>query len=581
MPDSSAARFVTDHEYVLRDDQYLISRTDLEGRILYANPAFVEVSGYDKDELYGAHHNIVRHPGMPRGAFADLWATLKSGRRWSGMVKNRRKNGDFYWVFATVVPVIEHGECVSYASVRVKPSRDQIEVAEAAYIALCDEEDGLGRAHVGVSGGRLGPRGWRALLPGSDRFSLGGTLGVRSLASGAVALGAIAATAWAARHADAVPASLTPYFLPGILTIGALAILGTHFAVWRAAVRSLTGPTHTTDQIATGNLLRDVDSEWDGGHGAASRLTLSMDIMRKSLISITYDVAQSVGKLRGEAHAITQSNEALRHGTLEQNALLDAADGRMGALADSVAEMASAADRANRLAAQSSDVARKGGAIVREATTAMHGVVERSNKISEIVGMIEGIAFQTNILALNAAVEAARAGEQGKGFAVVASEVRNLALKSDGAAKEIKRVIEASEQVISHGAQCVEDSGRAMSDVLDSVARVSDIMREMTDATATQLIDMNEVRNSIAATGQAAQRNAELVEVTSGSVHVLNLQGDALQHAISVFRLDNVPIATASAQAPLKRPALASAPAATRSNGVTAARRNREVATIG
>lgn len=129
---------VYDKEYTLHDEQYLISRTDARGRIIYANPAFVEVSGFAREELVGAAHNIVRHPDMPEAAFEDLWRTIQRGESWTGVVKNRRKDGGYYWVLANVTPIIERGETVCYASVRVKPTRAQIEAADAAYRSLRD-----------------------------------------------------------------------------------------------------------------------------------------------------------------------------------------------------------------------------------------------------------------------------------------------------------------------------------------------------------------------------------------------------------------------------------------------------------
>ncbi|TAL55986.1 Tar ligand binding domain-containing protein, partial [Pandoraea sp.] len=154
---------VTDNEYVISETDYLISRTDLKGRITYANPSFIEVSGFSKEELIGAPHNIVRHPDMPSEAFDDLWKSLKAGQTWTGLVKNRRKNGDFYWVLATVNPTLENGKVVGYTSLRLKPRAGEVEAATAAYAKFR-----AGRARgLRIRQGQLqrtGPRGWLRLL---------------------------------------------------------------------------------------------------------------------------------------------------------------------------------------------------------------------------------------------------------------------------------------------------------------------------------------------------------------------------------------------------------------------------------
>ncbi|MDH1522954.1 methyl-accepting chemotaxis protein [Achromobacter mucicolens] len=402
---------VNDTEYVLSDEQYLISRTDSRGRIIYANPAFVHASGFSLEELVGAPHNIVRHPDMPPAAFEDLWHTILRGKSWTGMVKNRRKDGGFYWVLANVTPIVERGTTVCYASVRVKPTRQQIETAEAVYASLR-----LGTARgIRLCGGRVKPAGVRGVLA---RLKLWRLTGVRSrlLAWAVLSASLFIGAAGAAIYGMHDRLSNSALAAAVALTAGGVALI---FASGWGFARSIAGllgaATDFTRQIAAGNLSTPLPGALT--EDEIGELKFSLEVMRKSLVSITRDVHGGIENALQSAADIAQGNADLSAHTGRQAASLEQAAASMAQLAVTVKQNAANAQDADAMANQASDLARRGGNVVDEAAHAMQGIVQSSSRIAEVVGIIDGIAFQTNILALNAAVEAARVEQAAKAVA--------------------------------------------------------------------------------------------------------------------------------------------------------------------
>jgi len=522
---------VYDKEYTLHDEQYLISRTDARGRIIYANPAFVEVSGFTREELVGAAHNIVRHPDMPEAAFEDLWRTIQRGESWTGVVKNRCKDGGYYWVLANVTPIIERGVTVCYASVRVKPTQEQIDAAEDLYAQI---RNGTAR-NVRLHRGQARPTGLMGVLAQLKFWRL---TGVRSRM---LAWAMLASTLFLGAGGVALYGMidrLPPEELAiaaGALAAGVVLIFASGWGFARSITGLLVTATDFTRQIAAGNLstamppasLRD----------EIGALKFSLEVMRKSLVSITRDVHNGIESALHSASEIADGNEDLSSHTQRQAASLEEAAASMEQLAATVKLNASNALGADQMASQASDVAKRGGQVVHDATAAMHGIVESSSRIAEVVGIIDGIAFQTNILALNAAVEAARAGEAGKGFAVVATEVRSLAQKSATAAREIKALIEASNERVNDGVRHVERAGEAMLDIVASVQQVTQIMNEIAATSTEQHTGIDNVSRTISETDNAAQRNAARVEQAALAVDNLRTRGAQLRHAIEVFRV--------------------------------------------
>jgi aerotaxis receptor len=523
---------VYDNEWVLDDDQYLISRTDVDGNIVYANPAFVEVSGFTLQELIQSPHNIVRHPDMPPQAFADLWDTLRDGESWLGLVKNRRKDGGYYWVLANASPVLEHGQVVGYSSVRVKPTDAQIEQAESVYAGMLE-----GRARGwGLRQGRIVPTGLRripAMLAAPFTGGLRNRMMRNSLLS-AVLLGAVGGVAlnrlWAGLSRSEAIGSIS------LLAAFALAILVSGWRLYRSVALPVRDAVDIARQVAAGNLSTGNSVMADDEVGS---LMFSLDVMRKSLIGIAQDVFHGIHGTSQASARIASGNEALAGRTDEQASSLQRTATAMQALTVTVSQNAESARRANALADSSVAVAERGGSAVGEVAHTMQGISESSKRISDFVNIIEGIAFQTNILALNAAVEAARAGESGKSFAVVAAEVRVLAQKSSQAAKEIKAVIDESVERVLEGSAQVELAGATMDEMVASVRGVTSMIGEIMLASEQQSSGIAEVDRAIAHIDSSTNENMSLVSELSGAVGDLGAQARNLYEAITVFRVEN------------------------------------------
>jgi methyl-accepting chemotaxis protein len=261
--------------------------------------------------------------------------------------------------------------------------------------------------------------------------------------------------------------------------------------------------------------------------------------MNDSLIRIVGEVRSSTESMSGVSGEIASGNLDLSSRTEAQASSLAQTSSSMRELTDTVQQNADNARQANALAAQASEVAARGGSVVSHVIATMGSITASSKKIVDIIGVIDGIAFQTNILALNAAVEAARAGEQGRGFAVVASEVRNLAQRSAAAAKEIKLLIGDSVDKVHEGSNLVEQAGVTMAEVVESVRRVTDIMAEITAASTEQSAGIAQVSQTIVEMDQTTQQNAALVEEAAAAAAAMQEQAARLARAVSVFKLDH------------------------------------------
>ncbi len=393
---------ITQQEYDFPDGETLLSATDLKGRITYANAAFVRVSGFEYNELLGKAHNIVRHPDVPPEAYQDLWDTLKQGRSWTAVVKNRRKNGDHYWVRANVAPVYHQDTLSGYLSVRTKPSRAEIDAAERVFSTFQ-----AGRPAIRFHRGLLLDTGWRRWRNGLRTLSLRQRLVLVlgcliPLWAGVAWQAGLRDTAWL----DASIGGAVPVLLAGLLLDQRL-------------VKPLRAIQRQAVQAATGQPVDDWHLPRLDEIASIQKAIAQSSLNLRSFID---DVHGQLGGLRHASTEIAQGSQNLSTETeLAASRLAETATA-MDGLAGLIENNAGSARQAVNLAQASGEAATRAADIVHQAARQIERMDEASQKIGDIVQVIDSIAFQTNILALNAAVEAARAGEQGRGFAVVRAD---------------------------------------------------------------------------------------------------------------------------------------------------------------
>ncbi|MBB3212703.1 aerotaxis receptor [Herbaspirillum sp. Sphag1AN] len=516
---------VTNVEQQFKDGQSIVSKTDLQGNILYINPYFLEISGFSEEEVLGQPQNIVRHPDMPVEAFADMWRTLKAGIPWTGLVKNRCKNGDNYWVQANVTPIRENGKAVGYMSVRTKPSRQQVEQASKVY-RLFREGKAQGLA---IEQGAVVSTGVVTRLRKLGEMSLSRRI---SLIMGALIL-LFTSLAGFCLSALASDASLK------VWASGA-ALLGMFLAAWAwyslqsSIIEPLRVATDVARSIAGGDLTSKFETTRNDDTGQLLRALQQMTV---NLVAIIGDVRNNVDSIQVSTKEIARGNMDLSGRTEAQASSLQQTAASMEQLASTVKQNADNASQARHSASSASGIAVTGGEVVSRVTTTMGEISDSARRIVDIIGIIDGIAFQTNILALNAAVEAARAGEQGRGFAVVATEVRSLAQRSATAAKEIKELIDVSVTKVDNGVKLVTQAGSTMSEVVSSVKLVSNIISEISAASSEQSTGINQVNDAVTQMDQVTQQNAALVEEAAAAAASLAEQSSRLSQAVSIFKL--------------------------------------------
>jgi aerotaxis receptor len=511
---------VTQREYLPPPGATLVSCTDLASHVVYCNAAFIEASGYARDELIGQPHNLIRHPDMPAEAFRDLWATLKAGEPWTALVKNRRKNGDHYWVRAHVTPVLEQGQVTGYLSVRTMPTRPEVADAERLYARL--REAASGRASgLRLHRGELLDGHWRGRLRRWHHPGLG-----TQVAAAAVAGAALAA---------ALAAGLTPVWGP-LPAMAAAVLPGLAMAALqrRLALAPLRRATAMARRLAAGDLSATLTASRRDECGALTRALSQLNV---NLQAIVGDVTRQVQGIGTASREIAKGNDDLGQRTETQAGNLQNTVASLAQITGTIRQTAATAGQAAGLARDAAEVVQRSGDAARQVAVFMNEIRDSAQRIGQITGTIDGISFQTNLLALNAAVEAARAGEQGKGFAVVATEVRGLAQRTSAAAREIKSLVEDATTRVNAGSALAGTTDATTQQAAAAVQKVHTLITEISQATAEQSQGAAQVNQAIVQLDQLTQQNAAMVEQLAAAAASLDDQADEVSQSVRILRI--------------------------------------------
>jgi len=508
---------VTQQEYRLNNEHTLVSVTDLKGRITYCNRAFVEVSGYSTSELLGQPHNLVRHPDMPEEAFRDMWATIQAKLPWTGLVKNRRKNGDHYWVVANATPMLDGEQVTGYLSVRTAPSPQAIEQAERLY-AKMRAEKASGRTATVLQHGQVIKAGLLGKLQRLLQPSVTARMAWVQMLVGGITLGLVAAG--------------LPLPLLGLAT--ALGVGIATWSAWAMTVKPLDALISDANHLAAGDLSHAVIV---GSAGRIGQLQQALNQMSVNLRTVVSDVRQEMEQLGLSVQEIADGNQDLSERTESQASSLQETAASMEQIHGNIQQSTESALRGYRLADETKEVTHRSNDAVSSVAKSMQEISEASKKITEIIQLIEGVAFQTNILALNAAVEAARAGDQGRGFAVVASEVRALAQRTAAAAKEIKQLITSSNERITAGNGQTAVALERMNVALEAVDKVTVVLEEISTTSKEQSSGVSQINEAVTQMDTMTQQNAAMVEELAATAQSLSGQVQEVTSSMRLFRL--------------------------------------------
>lgn len=494
---------ISQKEFSFDPGQRLISATDTRGNIIYFNNSFKEVSGFSAEELTGAPHNLVRHPDMPSSVYENMWQTLKSGRPWMGLVKNRRKNGDHYWVSAYVTPMYERNEIVGYESVRVVPENAQKARAEAMY---------------------------KRLRAGKSPFTLWQYIRYYAANTALIWAPALLAVLIALGLDNPIAALM-------LLALGVVGTLGVHIK----NERSWGNMLKLRPEAFTNRLISYTYSEHGGNQARLEMLIRSEAARTRTGLTRIEDAASSLGTIvnatREQAASssvlIDQQNDATQQTASainQMSASIQEVSDSVEANADKSEAAARNVDSSSQLAAEALTSINALSEAVKSIVATVNELAESTEDIGQAADLISAVAEQTNLLALNAAIEAARAGEHGRGFSVVADEVRGLAGKTRESTDRIHKIIDVlvtrsknavqvsqeGERAAAHGVDMVSKTEQALAKIKEAVGGITDMTIQMSSAVEEQ-------------SNVAEHINQQVTQIADGAVRAKENAGDTAQ----------------------------------------------------
>jgi aerotaxis receptor len=507
-------------EIELGESDLLVLTGDAAGNYAYANETFLKIRNWQWSDIKGTPTAKEKNDGNPLQLMQDLVVTVRAKKPWTGIYKSTCDNGDYFWTRINLSPLFSNGKYAGYLIVHSKPAREEVEQIKPIYARMLQPNSNLilrfGRVYKNNAWGRI--QMWVRDL--GLKASIWSVMAVLSLV-GMMGLAAVSGDLLG-----------TTFLLAAASLLTTIAGVGTY--LYRTIVEPLKETARLANQIAAGDLSSQKRSARGDEIGDVMRALTQMNVNLRATVQ---DVREGINVMNFATADIAVGTQDLSARTESQASSLAQTAASTDQMHATVRHNSEMAGKASAAAAAANAAAASGGNAVASVVATMRDITQSSKKMAEIVGAIDGIAFQTNILALNAAVEAARAGEQGRGFAVVAAEVRNLAQRSLLSSKEIRALIAEIVAKVDNGFQLVNSAGKTIESVVGQAGTVTELVNHIANATSEQSSGIGQINQSVAQLDHMTQQNAALVKQSTASAESLRQQAERLVDVVGVFKI--------------------------------------------